>query len=225
MLIILFGRIGPFFRWLTVATACGWFGLFLFRGGNFQLAHLSLFVGFFLIGVALQLSQWKPSGTTAMRTLLVFFGVTLILAVCPQTQRGVWRAGLDIAPTPFAVSLWWIVTAGVVVPFLAWNVSQDFSTRSVPGQPRPSGRSFSLAPSRMVLPLQPSERSYLEAIYTPGDELSRGHSRWAHDPPISGSALGTPTRSLGGLPQENVQVLRKALFRERTNCGSQTVFR
>src|ERR1700738_3560292 len=65
LLIILFGRIGAFFRWLVAAGACGWFGLFLFRGGNFQLAHLSLFVGFFLIGVSVQMAQWKPSHATA----------------------------------------------------------------------------------------------------------------------------------------------------------------
>jgi peptidoglycan/LPS O-acetylase OafA/YrhL len=125
LLIILFGRIGPFLRWLIAAVACGWFALFLFRGGNFQLAHLSLFAGFFLIGVALQIAQWKPSPATAIGSLLIFFGTTLALAIFPPTQRGVWRAGLDIAPIPFAVSLWWIIGAWLIVPFLAWNVSQD----------------------------------------------------------------------------------------------------
>jgi peptidoglycan/LPS O-acetylase OafA/YrhL len=125
LLIVLFERIRPFFQWLTVATASCWFATYLFRGGNFQLAHLSLFVGFFLIGVTMQMSQWKPSRTTAVGSLLTFFGITLVLAICPYTQRGVWRAGLDTATSPFAVNLWWIVGAGVVVPFLAWNVSQD----------------------------------------------------------------------------------------------------
>lgn len=125
LLITFFVRIGPFFRWLTAAAACAWFGLFLFRGGNFQLAHLSLFVGFFLIGVALQMGQWKPFHTTAVGSLLIFLGITFVLAICPPTQHGVWRAGLDTVRMPFAVSLWWIIGAGVVVPFLAWNVSQD----------------------------------------------------------------------------------------------------
>jgi peptidoglycan/LPS O-acetylase OafA/YrhL len=125
LLITLFGRIGPFFRCLTAAASSGWFVLFILRGGNIQLAHLSLFVGFFLIGVAVQMGQWKPSHTTAVASLLIFLGTTLVLAICPLTQRGVWRAGLDTAPPPFAVSLWWIIGAGVLVPFLAWNVSQD----------------------------------------------------------------------------------------------------
>jgi peptidoglycan/LPS O-acetylase OafA/YrhL len=125
LLITLFGRTRSFLRWLMTALACGWFGLFLFRGGNFQLAHLSLFVGFFLIGVGLQMDQWKPSRTMAILSLLTFFGITLILAVFPPTQRGVWRAGLDIAQLPFGVSLWWIIGAGVIVPFLAWNVTQE----------------------------------------------------------------------------------------------------
>jgi peptidoglycan/LPS O-acetylase OafA/YrhL len=125
LLITLFGRIGPLFRYLLAVAACGWFGLFLFRGGNFQLAHLSLFVGFFLIGVIVQMAQWKPSRALAVGSLLIFFGITLIMALSPQTQRGVWKAGLDTARSPFVVSVWWIVGAGVVVPFLAWNVSQD----------------------------------------------------------------------------------------------------
>jgi peptidoglycan/LPS O-acetylase OafA/YrhL len=127
LLVTLFGRIGPFFRWMSAAGACGWFGLFLFRGGNFQLAQLSLFVGFFLIGIAVQMTQWRPSSATGFGSLLIFLGVTLVLAIYPPTQRGVWRAGLDVGPLPFAVSLWWIMGAGVVIPFLAWNVSQDAS--------------------------------------------------------------------------------------------------
>ena len=130
LLITLFGRIGPFFRCLLAAAASSWFVLFVLRGGNFQLAHLSLFVGFFLIGVTVQMGQWKPSRTTAMGSLLIFLGITLVLAICPYTQRSVWRAGLDTAQTPddfpcHAVSLWWIIGAVVVAPFLAWNVSQD----------------------------------------------------------------------------------------------------
>jgi peptidoglycan/LPS O-acetylase OafA/YrhL len=49
----------------------------------------------------------------------------LVLAIFPATQRGVWKAGLDPAQSPFAVSLWWIIGAGLVVPFLAWNVAQE----------------------------------------------------------------------------------------------------
>jgi peptidoglycan/LPS O-acetylase OafA/YrhL len=127
LLITLFGRIGSFFRWLTAAAGCGWFALFLFRGGNFQLAHLSLFVGFFLLGVALQMSQWKPSHATAAGSLLIFFGISMVLAISPDTRRGVWRAGLEIASIPFAVSAWWIIGAIAVIPFLAWNVSQKSS--------------------------------------------------------------------------------------------------
>jgi peptidoglycan/LPS O-acetylase OafA/YrhL len=91
-----------------------------------------LFVGFFLIGVTVQLSLWNPSRTAATGSLLLFFGITLALAIWPAAQRGVWRAGLDTVPTPdnlsgFAASVWWIIGAGVVVPFLAWNVSQHSS--------------------------------------------------------------------------------------------------
>jgi len=132
LLITLFGRIGPFFRCLTAAAACGWFVLYILRGGNVQLAHLTLFVGFFLVGVAVQIGRWKPSRAMAIGSLLIFFGITFVLAICPQTQHGIWRAGLDAAPAPdsfagIAASIWWIIGAGMTVPFLAWNVSQDSS--------------------------------------------------------------------------------------------------
>jgi peptidoglycan/LPS O-acetylase OafA/YrhL len=127
LLILLFSRIHPFFRWLIAAAACSWFAMFLRRGGNFQLAHLSLFVGFFLIGLTVQMAQWKPSPALATGSLMVFVVITLVLTIYPPTRSGVWRAGLDTAPSPFVVSLWWIIGAGLVVPFLAWNVSQDSS--------------------------------------------------------------------------------------------------
>jgi peptidoglycan/LPS O-acetylase OafA/YrhL len=127
LLVTLFGKIGPFFRWPMAAMAAGWFAVYLFRGGNFQLAHLSLFVGFFLVGVSVQMGQWRPSRMMAVGSMWIFVGITLVLDVCPYTQRGVWRAGLDTATSPFAVNLWWIVGAGVVVPFLAWNVAQASS--------------------------------------------------------------------------------------------------
>jgi peptidoglycan/LPS O-acetylase OafA/YrhL len=129
LLITLFGRIRPFFRCLTTAAACGWFALYIFHGGNVQLASLTLFVGFFLIGVTVQLSQWTSSRTMAIGSLLIFFGITLVLAICPQTRHGIWRAGLETAPAPdafsgFVTGVWWIIGAGMVVPFLAWNVAQ-----------------------------------------------------------------------------------------------------
>lgn len=130
LLITLFGRIRPFFRCLTIAAASGWFVLFVLGGGNVQLAHLSLFVGFFLIGVTIEMCEWKPSRTTAMASLLLFFAITVVLAICPQTRSGVWRAGLAPVPTPgsfpfIAANLWWIIGTGGVIPFVAWNVAQD----------------------------------------------------------------------------------------------------
>jgi peptidoglycan/LPS O-acetylase OafA/YrhL len=127
LLILIFSRIRPFFRWLTAAGACGWFAMYLWHGGNFQLAHLSLFVGFFMIGVTLRMAQWKPSRALAAGSLTTFIGITVALAISPPTQSGIWRTGLDTAPSPFVVSVWWIIGAGLVIPFLAWNVSQHSS--------------------------------------------------------------------------------------------------
>src|ERR1700693_4149463 len=129
-LIALFERIRPFFRWMIIAAASGWLIFFTLRGGNVQLAHLTLFVGFFLTGVTIEMCEWKPSPTTAMASLIFFFGITLILAVCPQTRSGVWRAGLAPVPTTdtfpsFAVNLWWILGSGAVIPFVTWNVAQN----------------------------------------------------------------------------------------------------
>jgi peptidoglycan/LPS O-acetylase OafA/YrhL len=132
LLIMLFGRIPPLLRYVIATAACGWLALHILRGGNVQLASLTLFVGFFLIGVTLQLSQWKSSRTMAFGSLLLFFAITALLALLPQTRPGVWRAGLDIALVPddfpgFVTGVWWIIGAAMVVPFLAWNVAQKSS--------------------------------------------------------------------------------------------------
>jgi peptidoglycan/LPS O-acetylase OafA/YrhL len=84
LLIILFARVGSLFRWLTTAAAAAWFVLYVFRGESVQMAHLSLFVGFFLMGITMQMEHWKPSRTMALVSLAVFFGITLFLAVFPQ---------------------------------------------------------------------------------------------------------------------------------------------
>jgi peptidoglycan/LPS O-acetylase OafA/YrhL len=129
-LIALFERIRPVFRWMIIAAASGWLIFFLLRGGNVQNAQLTLFVGSFLIGVTIEMCEWNPSRTTAMSSLIFFFGMTLILAICPQTRSGVWRAGLAPVLTTdalasFAVNLWWILGSVVVIPFVTWNVAQN----------------------------------------------------------------------------------------------------
>jgi peptidoglycan/LPS O-acetylase OafA/YrhL len=129
-LITLFERVRPVFRWMIIAAASGWLIFFTFRDGNIQNAQLPLFVGFFLIGVTIEMCEWQPSRAMAMSSLIFFFGMTLILAICPQTRSGVWRAGLapvlatNALPT-FAVNLWWILGSVAVIPFVTWNVAQN----------------------------------------------------------------------------------------------------
>jgi hypothetical protein len=53
-----------------------------------QLANLSLYIGFFLIGVSIEISHWKPSCHPALGSLLVFFAKTLALTLYPQTAFG-----------------------------------------------------------------------------------------------------------------------------------------
>jgi peptidoglycan/LPS O-acetylase OafA/YrhL len=129
LLILSFTRMRLPFRSLVIALGLAWLLLYLFRGGYSQLAHLSLFIGFFLIGVSIEISQWKPSRGLALGSALVFLGITLALALYPQTHRGVWVAGRETQGIPetflsHLVALWWVVGAVLVVPFVAWNVSQ-----------------------------------------------------------------------------------------------------
>jgi peptidoglycan/LPS O-acetylase OafA/YrhL len=129
LLVLLFVRMVPILRSLIIAASLGWLLLFLFRGGYSQLAHLSLFVGFFLIGVSIEVSRWQPSRGLALGSVLIFLCVTLALTLSPQTHRGVWIAGRESPVTSDAflshlVALWWVVGAVLVAPFVAWNVSQ-----------------------------------------------------------------------------------------------------
>jgi peptidoglycan/LPS O-acetylase OafA/YrhL len=128
-LILLLARTRPVLRSSLIVCGLGWLLLFLFRGGYSQLAHLSLFIGLFLIGVLIEICNWKPSGNLALGSLLVFLGVTLALALWPQTHRGVWVVGRETPASPgfplaHLVALWWVIGAVVVTPFVAWNVSQ-----------------------------------------------------------------------------------------------------
>jgi peptidoglycan/LPS O-acetylase OafA/YrhL len=115
---------------VIIANASGWLTFFLFRGGHIQNAHLTLFAGFFLIGVTIEMSEGSPSRTVAIFSIIVFFAISLILAMCPLTRSGVWRAGLEPVTTTdifpwFAVNLWWILGSVAVIPFVTWNVAQN----------------------------------------------------------------------------------------------------
>jgi peptidoglycan/LPS O-acetylase OafA/YrhL len=129
LLIVLFIRIGPVLRSLMIGGVLGWLLLFLFRGGYSQLAHLSLFIGFFLIGVSIEIHHWQPSPAFALGSLLVFVGVTLTLTLYPPTHRGIWVTGHETQAGPESsfshlVALWWVIGAVLAAPFVAWNVSQ-----------------------------------------------------------------------------------------------------
>ena len=129
LLILFFARVSSVVRSLVIAGFIGWLLLFLFRGGYSQLAHLWLFVGFFLIGVSIELNQWKPSRGLAWGSVLAFLVVTVALALNPQTHRGVWTTGRETLTNPdtffsHLVSLWWVLGAVLVAPFVARNVCQ-----------------------------------------------------------------------------------------------------
>jgi peptidoglycan/LPS O-acetylase OafA/YrhL len=129
LLIFLFVRLGNIGRSLVISGFLGWLLFFLYKGGYSQLAHLWLFVGFFLIGVSIELNQWKPSRNLGWGSMLVFAVITLALAVFPPTHRGVWTSGQEALSNPntfssHLVNLWWVLGAVLVAPFVAWNVSQ-----------------------------------------------------------------------------------------------------
>ena len=133
LLVTLFLWVGPSLRYLTAAAGCAWFVVFFFLGGNPHMAHFSLFMGFFLVGITLEMTDWRPSRRTALGSLLLFFGINLVLAIIPETRRFVWRTDSDTDPTSADLlfiafrRLWMVVGVGVVIPFLAWNVSRHSS--------------------------------------------------------------------------------------------------
>jgi peptidoglycan/LPS O-acetylase OafA/YrhL len=131
LLLALFGHIKPVFRGLAAAGGCIWFVLFAFGGGDPHLPHLSLFLGFFLAGVTLDMAELKPSHSAALGSLVAFFGISLALAIFPTTRGIVWTDGTNpilSAGGEFLFSafrrLWMVAGAGLIIPFLVWNVSQ-----------------------------------------------------------------------------------------------------
>jgi peptidoglycan/LPS O-acetylase OafA/YrhL len=90
-----------------------------------------LFTGFFLVGITLEMADWKPSRTTAYGSLLI--GINLVLAIIPDKRGFVWRTDSEAIPTSADLlfsafgRLWMVIGAGIVIPFLAWNVSRQSS--------------------------------------------------------------------------------------------------
>jgi peptidoglycan/LPS O-acetylase OafA/YrhL len=128
LLIWVFAKLEPAWRWVIVTVLIFALAYFLGRGGYPESARFWLFSGFFLAGLALALQNWRPSNRVFLGCLVLFVTGTIILAVVPETRTGIWLegkaapvAGADL-PIPVA-SIWWTVGGILAVPVVATCVT------------------------------------------------------------------------------------------------------
>jgi peptidoglycan/LPS O-acetylase OafA/YrhL len=119
-------RLPNLWRGVLVATALAGLAAFLAQGGAVHCPQLPPFVGFFLLGATLELSGINPPHRWAIGSLLGFFVVTALLLCWPSTRAGIWIIGrqAQMGPSQGIVSIWWVLGAVLVVPFVARNVRQ-----------------------------------------------------------------------------------------------------
>jgi peptidoglycan/LPS O-acetylase OafA/YrhL len=121
-LIYILTKVSGTVRWFLIAGLLIIPSVFFFRGTPVDTARVGLFIGFFLAGTALALSDWVADRRTAIAGVAVLIGATTLLALFTPMRSGIWFDGfLGTMPTPW-VSSWWIVAAVLVLPFISRNV-------------------------------------------------------------------------------------------------------
>jgi hypothetical protein len=106
--------------------------VFFFRGGN---AHLALSA----VHGLLSRRHYPRNGRLeaipydCVREPSHILGINLVLAIIPDKRGFVWRTDSEAIPTSADLlfsafgRLWMVIGAGIVIPFLAWNVSRQSS--------------------------------------------------------------------------------------------------
>ena len=103
--------------------------LYLSRGGAAEFSQLWAWIGFFVVGMWIWHSDWKPNPTMALASLYFFLAMTLLLLARSETRNGLLVKGADVAQTHFAhwPAVWQAIGALLIVPFIAVNVRMPSS--------------------------------------------------------------------------------------------------
>jgi len=110
-------------RWPIVAILLVLPSVLLWQGFEIdKTPYFVVFGGFVVAGVVLALTNWVARNATIVTGFAFLLVGTAALLVFPETRTGVWSEGkwdVDVSPI---FSVWWIVGAILILPFISRNV-------------------------------------------------------------------------------------------------------
>ena len=81
-----------------------------------------MFSGFIVAGIVLRLSNWVARNSTIVTGVAILSVGTAVLLAFPETRTGVWYEGKWDADVSPITSIWWVLGAILMVPFVSRNV-------------------------------------------------------------------------------------------------------
>jgi peptidoglycan/LPS O-acetylase OafA/YrhL len=87
-----------------------------------KLPYFAVFSCFFLAGILLALGNWVARNSTVITGIAILLAGIAVLVAFPETRTGIWYEGhwdVDVLPI---TSLWWILAAILILPFISKNV-------------------------------------------------------------------------------------------------------
>ena len=121
--IYLVSKIPEKVRWLTVAILLVPLSVLLWQGFDTdELPYFAVYSGFFVAGILLALCRWIARNSTIVTGAVIFLVVSAVLVALPETRTGIWYQGKwDVEISPMA-SIWWVLGAILILPFVSRNV-------------------------------------------------------------------------------------------------------
>ena len=109
-------------RWPLVAVLLLMLSFLVWFGYPLEAPFLAMYVGFFVAGIVLATGNWVARNSTIAVGLAALLIGIVVLLVFPETRSGIWREGRANAPPTNLVSVWWVLGAILVIPFVSKNV-------------------------------------------------------------------------------------------------------
>jgi peptidoglycan/LPS O-acetylase OafA/YrhL len=94
----------------------------VWSGYPLEAPYLAMYIGFFVIGIVLATGNWVARNSTIAAGIVALLIGIVVLIVFPETRSGIWHEGRANAPPTNLVSVWWVLGAVLVVPFVSKNV-------------------------------------------------------------------------------------------------------
>jgi peptidoglycan/LPS O-acetylase OafA/YrhL len=123
MAIYLVSKLSAKVRWPLVAILLLLPSILLWQGIDIAAPpYLAVFSGFIVAGIILALSNWVARSSTIVTGVVIFLVGSALLVALPETRTAIWYEGkwdVDVSPI---TSVWWVLGAILILPFVSRNV-------------------------------------------------------------------------------------------------------